>query len=546
MKYISDKAVKKFKVCILAAGIGSRNTLSKYSHKALLSINYKAAISNIIELYPKKTQFVLAVSHNSKLISEYLNIVKPDYDFKFVKIKKSSGSGSGPGKSLLECRKFLQCPFIFHSCDTLIKNNSIPLPTFNWIGYDFTQKKNDYVCLKYTKNIIDFFVSSPKRSKAFIGISGIKDYKIFWKSLENTKHYSNLINKKQKKYIFEKQTIDGFQFLKNDLLPIKFNWFDIGNDQAFLNTKKEFEKNKNTYPLQKDEFLYFENNKVVKLFKNSEIPRKIKMRSNYIKKYLPGEIRNKGNFLSYNFTEGKALMKIKNKKIFKNVTTKLFKNFWLNKKLNKREKLIFNKQCFSFYKKKTYGRINLFLKNLKEIDNLKYINGIKVPKIKSILNNINWIKLSNGVPANFHGDTSISNIIVENSNKFTLIDWRDSFGKLVSYGDVYYDLAKLYHTLKLSHLHLDKNFHEIKITKNRINMNLKRIKYLEYNLKIFSEQIIKMKFDISRVKLLSWIILLNSAALHTNRTSAMIYFLTGKVLLFKELKKIKFNKNQQI
>ena len=141
MKYISDKAVKKFKVCILAAGIGSRNTLSKYSHKALLSINYKAAISNIIELYPKKTQFVLAVSHNSKLISEYLNIVKPDYDFKFVKIKKSSGSGSGPGKSLLECRKFLQCPFIFHSCDTLIKNNSIPLPTFNWIGYDFTQKK---------------------------------------------------------------------------------------------------------------------------------------------------------------------------------------------------------------------------------------------------------------------------------------------------------------------------------------------------------------------------------------------------------------------
>ena len=43
--------MKKFKVCILAAGVGSRmGELSQYVNKAILPINYKAVISHIIEI----------------------------------------------------------------------------------------------------------------------------------------------------------------------------------------------------------------------------------------------------------------------------------------------------------------------------------------------------------------------------------------------------------------------------------------------------------------------------------------------------------------
>ena len=156
-------------MCILAAGSGTRNTFSQNIHKALLPINYQTIISKIIDYYPKNISFVIAVSHKAKLISDYLRIAKPNHNITFVKVKKSKGNGSGPGKSLLDCKKFLQSPFIFHSCDTLIKNGAVPKPTYNWIGYDFTDVKKEYVSID-KQNSLTKFLLQPKNSKAFIGI----------------------------------------------------------------------------------------------------------------------------------------------------------------------------------------------------------------------------------------------------------------------------------------------------------------------------------------------------------------------------------------
>ena len=88
---------------------------------------------------------------------------------------------------LLDCKKFLQSPFIFHSCDTLIKNGAVPKPTYNWIGYDFTDVKKEYVSIDKQNSLTKFFIATKKNSKAFIGISGIKDYKLFWESLKKPK-----------------------------------------------------------------------------------------------------------------------------------------------------------------------------------------------------------------------------------------------------------------------------------------------------------------------------------------------------------------------
>ena len=39
---------------------------------------------------------------------------------KFITIDKYSGKGTGPGYSLLQCKKYLQCPFVFVPIDTFI------------------------------------------------------------------------------------------------------------------------------------------------------------------------------------------------------------------------------------------------------------------------------------------------------------------------------------------------------------------------------------------------------------------------------------------
>ena len=48
------------KVCILAAGIGSRNKCIEGLHKALLPLNNKPVISHIIDSFPQDVEIVIA------------------------------------------------------------------------------------------------------------------------------------------------------------------------------------------------------------------------------------------------------------------------------------------------------------------------------------------------------------------------------------------------------------------------------------------------------------------------------------------------------
>ena len=116
---------KKYRVCIPTAGIGERiKRISQNLNKSLIPINNKAAISHIINSFPKNTEFVIPVGYKGELVKEYLILAHPKTKFFFVNVKKFKGKGSGLGLSLLNAKKYLQCPFIFISCDTLVKGKN--------------------------------------------------------------------------------------------------------------------------------------------------------------------------------------------------------------------------------------------------------------------------------------------------------------------------------------------------------------------------------------------------------------------------------------
>ena len=124
-----------YRVVIPTAGIGSRlEKLTNYINKSLVSISNRPILSHIIDQFPKKCEFVIALGHKGKLVREFLELAYPDRVFYFVNIDPYEGNGSGLGYSLLSCKKYLQEPFIFTSCDTLV-NESIPGPDYNWMGY---------------------------------------------------------------------------------------------------------------------------------------------------------------------------------------------------------------------------------------------------------------------------------------------------------------------------------------------------------------------------------------------------------------------------
>ena len=104
--------MKKYKVCILTAGIGSRS-FDKNINKAILPIDKKAVISHIIEKFNKNQIFVIALGHNGNQVKQYLFHAHPKTKFEFVNVDNYFKPGSGPGYSLLCCKKKLNCPFIF-------------------------------------------------------------------------------------------------------------------------------------------------------------------------------------------------------------------------------------------------------------------------------------------------------------------------------------------------------------------------------------------------------------------------------------------------
>ena len=172
-----------YKVCILAAGAGKRMLdLSKNFNKALLPINYKASISHIIEKFPKEIEIIVAVGHEKEKVSQYLTCAHQDRKIKIVEIDKISGTGSGPGYSLLACKNFLKCPFIFFSVDTIVME-TIPLPEKNWMGVAPIKDPSNYCSVSIRDNLIyklhDKIKSNDKN--AFVGLAGIKDYEIFLK-----------------------------------------------------------------------------------------------------------------------------------------------------------------------------------------------------------------------------------------------------------------------------------------------------------------------------------------------------------------------------
>ena len=164
-----------YKVCILAAGVGSRlGDLSKHVNKALLPVDFKATISHIIEKFSPEREIVVAVGHNKEALMDYLRLAHPSQRFTFVDIDNFQGPGTGPGHSLLQCQPHLACPFVFFTADTLVVED-VPPPTENWFGIAPVKDPERYCSVKIKSNLVSQ-LDDKVRSKnkfAFIGLAGV-------------------------------------------------------------------------------------------------------------------------------------------------------------------------------------------------------------------------------------------------------------------------------------------------------------------------------------------------------------------------------------
>lgn len=519
----------KYKVCILAAGIGSRmEPFTRHINKSLLPVNFKAVISHIIEKFDTNIEIVIAVGHLKETVIDYLDCAHKDRKFTIVEVDRFTGKGSGPGYSLMQCRDHLDLPFIFFASDTLVLED-IPPPAENWLGVSPVIETEEYCTAKIVSNIIvglDDKVKSDNKN-AFVGVAGVRDYKIFFEALSRDTELKD----------DELQVSNGFNALIDyDLRPNYFTWYDAGNINGYENANKKMSKLDCIFDFSKsDEFLYFVGNKVIKYFKDKLIIRNRYIRSKTLHGLCPRINCIKDSFYAYEKVGGEVLYDVVNNQVMNDFIRWIDTNLWKDVKISNLELKEFESACFDFYYKKTLLRIDKYHKKHQIKDQSTIINGVKVPSIKNMLSLIDWHYMSTGIASNFHGDLQFDNILLKDSGGFLLLDWRQDFSGIVDFGDIYYDLAKLNGGMKVSYKLIKQNkfsFH--KDSQSKITIAHDTPEELNRAREVFNIYLNTKGFDATKVNILTGIIYLNMSPMHHEPFDHFIYNY-GKLSLYKAL-----------
>ena len=497
-----------YKVCILAAGKSTRTREAYNLHKALLPINNKPIISHIIEQFPKNVEILIALGYQGEKIKFLVKNSYKDRKIKFLNIKNYNKKKTGPGLTLLECKKLLNCPFIFTSADTIIRKK-IAIPDQNWIMTGKVIDPENYLTLQKINGNISFFNKEiykikNKHFNAFSGIAGIYDYKNFWKGMQKESGKNPL------------EVFEGLKNIKN-LKIINTRWLDTGTVEKYKKTKEIIEKIAGNLQKQ-DEQIYFINKFVIKYFSKKKKTNNLVKKHIKFKKISPKIIKHNENYIIYKYIEGKKLSDLSNPKLFKKFLLLMKKNFW-NKKIKNNYSQIKN-----FYKIKTINRLKALFKNSDVLTKNFKINNTKIRNVKNLMSNINWEKLIKESKTVYcHGDPQPENIIV-NKNNIKVIDFRDNFGKNIFYFDIYYDLAKIHHALIVTNKMVREKKFYVKKNKNNIFIYFKKYKNLTNNVKILRLFCKNNNLDFQKIELLSSLIYLNISPLYKTNYSKLLYY----------------------
>ena len=510
----------EFKVLITTSGLGSRlGNLTNYTNKSLVRVGDIPAISHIVEKYPEQTSFVITLGHFGSYIKQFLLITYPERDFTFVEVDKYKGSGSSLGYSILQAKEELQCPFIFHASDTILTDeDSIPNLSNNWCAGAFKEETSQYRTLKINQGKVEFINEKGEINFDFpyIGLSGIKDYKLFWQCLSNLENRESLSDVH---VINEMLKTTQFNFHKIS------NWLDIGNVNELAKARKYF--NSSIEVLDKEnESIFFFDKFVIKFFSDELVCANRVARAGLLGDLVPKLLDSSSNFFKYEKAEGSLFAKSVNEKEFNNFLNWSKDNLWLNKNT-----LDLNQKCYDFYINKTLNRIDKYLKGKQDTEQV--INGEIIPPVKEIINNIDTDWLSDGVPSQFHGDFILDNII-KTKDGFKLIDWRQDFAGDLEVGDLYYDFAKLNHNLVVNHEIVDKGYYNSNTENCFILCNSTLVRCTSILHKFIEEY----GYDLNKVKVLTGIIWINMAPLHQYPFDKFL-FNFGKYTLWQNLKQIK-------
>ena len=538
-----------YKVLITASGLGSRlGNLTKFTNKGLVRIGKKPALSYIIESYPDDVEFVITLGHYGDHVKQFLSLAYPDKKITYVPVENYDGEGSSLLYSMSLCKDELQCPFIFHACDTVVEKEEIDLGS-NWVAGHKNGSSFQYRTLNVSNNKV---LKINEKGEGFfdyvyIGLCGIKDYELFWKYTDEILEETTVSSLSDCHVISKMMDHSDFSVVDYK------TWYDIGNVDSLKKSREAIPDRFHLLDKEDESIFIFDEDFVIKFFYDKQVSSNRVKRMGYIKEVTPKLLGSTDNFYKYRYALGDTFSNV--------VTPKTFRVFlaWAKDYLWKKPTNVnISDKCKDFYYNKTYNRVvKYYADNGIVKDEKSMINDHEIPPLFGMLEKVKETSYMNSEVKGyrFHGDLVLENIICDTKflrmkfwerlinskfldfglSNFTLIDWRQDFSGDMRMGDIYYDLAKLRHNLIVSHDVLDKGLYTLDIedTRNvRVDIMRSHDKYVcTKEIEMFVNH---NELDIRKVNLLTSLIWLNMAPLHPKPISDFLFYF-GKYNLYRAI-----------
>lgn len=486
------------KVLLPTSGIGSRlRDLTKYTNKSLVQLGDKLAICYIVELYPTDTEFVVTLGHCGDLVRQFLTLAYPERLFQFVEIDNYDGPGSSLGYSMLKARDYLQCPFVFHCCDTIL--SEVPTTKGNIM---YVSKSSDTISYSSVLTSNSFVIKVNMKGAggeyAYVGVSHIEDYREFWDTLAKQERTSSLS---------DVHALAEMVFNGHVITTKVVDFVDTGNPHSYSHAKTKYPSTYNILEKSTESLCFFPT-KVIKFSSDADLNAKRVRRAHYLPS-TPKILGCTANFIAMEFIHGKVLSGYPVYGQVRALLTWAKQNLWTEPRVDP----AFKDACLAFYRDKTLQRVAQCTTH-----DMPVVNGMEVGTIRDVLERIDFNSLCTDTFYPFHGDFILDNIL-KTRDGYCLLDWRHEFGGHLDCGDMYYDLAKLRHNIIFTHSNITNGL----FTVQNGYVDLKCNFFLVRQLEEFDAFVLAEGLDLSKVKLLMSLIWLNMAPLYPGELQTFLF-----------------------
>ena len=439
------------KIIIQAGGKGTRlEGLTRNKPKCLVPVNNLPIIFYAFEKF-KDSEFTIIADYKTEVLEKYLQAFGWKYKYKIIKASKK-GTASGIKEAISSYSE--EEPFMVMWCDLILSENfELPAAKGNYIGIS-----KDFECRwSYINNQ---FVKEPSKEN---GVAGLFIFE----------------NKKQLENISEEGALVGW--LQNQ--SIKFNRLDLYGSKEIGTLLSYSDNNDSTPRCRPFNSMEFNGDIIIKRGINDQGKTIAKDEIAWYKHVKELGYKNIPEIYEY---EPLTMKRVKGKNIYEyDCLTKTQKREILRKLIEALKELhnlepaqpVNIQDVEENYLTKTFSRLSKVEKLVPFADQeFIKING---QYYKNVFFNKTELEqtIKNIYPKEFrliHGDCTFSNLMFDTYDmKAILIDPRGYFGKTKYYGDVDYDWAKLYYSLKGEYDQFNKKKFTLDIKEKEVEFAIK-------------------------------------------------------------------------